>query len=255
VKQHPNVEERKTGDRRREAGNGDSRSSVLGLPSPEIAAVIFDMDGLMLDTERIAGIAWQRALADWNYPYSEQLFLKTVGRTSKDTEAIYQAAFGPEFPSTEIGKRTQQYYIEYIAAHGVGLKSGLLGLLELLEGLNVPRGVASSTKRPLVIQKLTMAGILERFDAIVGGDEIRFGKPAPDIFLAISRRLQAPPYRCLVLEDSEAGVQAARAAGMMPILVPDLVQPSAETTSLAHRVLPSLDDVRLVLQDHFNLQG
>jgi HAD superfamily hydrolase (TIGR01509 family) len=208
-----------------------------------LQAVIFDMDGLMLDTERIAWIAWQRAASDWGFTLSKETFTALIGLTVPDSNAVLQEAFGPEFPVKEARRRRQHYYEAHIQAHGIDLKPGLLTLLARLERRHLPKAVASSTAREGVIHKLRVTGLTGRFEALVGGDEVKRGKPSPDIFLAAADRLGIAPPHCMVLEDSEPGIQAAHAAGMRPVMVPDFKEPSPETASLAHAVLPSLRDV------------
>ena len=102
--------------------------------------------------------------------------------------------------------------------------------------------MASSTSKKGVIHKLTVAGLIDRFETLVGGDEVANGKPAPDIFLTAAARLGVLPDGCMVLEDSEAGIQAAHAAGMLPVMVPDVKPPSPEIEAVAYAVLPSLKD-------------
>ncbi|MCZ6681158.1 MAG: HAD family phosphatase [Candidatus Poribacteria bacterium] len=212
-------------------------------PQNRCSAVIFDMDGLMLDTENISRNAWHRALADWNYTIPDEVYLQAIGRTIQGTAQVFRAGLGEDFPFDKVRQRKRQYVDEHIAEHGIPIKPGLLELIDRIDELPLPKAVASSTEKELVIQKLTITRLIERFDAIIGGDEIQNGKPAPDIFLAAAERLDVPPERCMVLEDSDAGVQAAHAAGMIPIAVPDLKPPSPETAALAYRILPSLHEV------------
>jgi len=213
-----------------------------------IQAVIFDMDGLMLNTERIARLAWKRAAADWDRTLSDERFAAIAGLKADDANAVLQKAFGPDFPVEEARARRQQYYEAYIEEHGIDLKPGLLPLLRRIEVLGLPHAVASSTARPGIAHKLTIAGLMNRFDTWVGGDEIANGKPAPDIFLTAAERLGIAPRHCMVLEDSEPGIRAAHAAGMLPIMVPDVKQPSPEVEALAYAVLPSLADVVPLLE-------
>ena len=116
-------------------------------------------------------------------------------------------------------------------------------MLDWLEGRAIPRAVATSTRRERAHSALERTALLPRFQALVGGDEVAFGKPAPDIYFEAARRLGANTASCVVLEDSEPGVRAALAAGMMPIMVPDLIPPSAELVALDLVVLPTLHDV------------
>ena len=214
---------------------------------PMIRAVIFDMDGLMLDTERLAQQAWQHAGAELGYPLPDELYLQAIGRTAVATEALLRNGFGADFPFPAIYARKQQYYHEALA-QAIPTKTGLFELLALVDRLGLPKAVATSTARPLAIKKLTTAGLFPHFAVIVCGDEIANGKPAPDIFLAAAAKLAIAPAHCLVLEDSPAGIQAAHAAGMVPIHVPDLIAATPETRRLAYQVVPSLHEVRPLLE-------
>lgn len=207
-------------------------------------AVIFDMDGLMLDSERMAQDAWRRALADQGLTLSDGVYFQLVGREAADTKAILAHAFGPVLRVEEVYARKQRYLEEAMARDGIPTKPGLHALLDLLDGRGVRKAVASSTHRPLVVRKLALTRLLERFEAIVCGDDVPNGKPAPDVFLLAAERLGVRPQDCIVLEDSEVGIRAARAAGMTAILVPDLKPPSPEVAALAHRAFPSLEHVR-----------
>ncbi|MEZ4675595.1 MAG: HAD family phosphatase [Caldilineaceae bacterium] len=208
-----------------------------------VKAVIFDMDGLMLDTERLAQAAWQRAGAELGYDLPDAIYLQAVGRTAQATEVIFRAHFGLDSPFDAIYQRKQHYYHEAIAAGRVPLKAGLLELLDLLDKQGIPKAVATSTARSLALQKLQATQLLTRFPHIVCGDEVPNGKPAPDIFLAAAAQLAIAPTYCLVLEDSPAGVRAAHAAGMRAVHIPDLIPPAPETVALAYRVVGSLYDV------------
>jgi len=212
--------------------------------SPKVGAVIFDMDGLMLDSEQMAKTAWGRALADWGLALPDDLYLQLIGRAAPDTKALLFAAFGSALPIEEAYARKQEYLDQEIALNGVALKPGLLELLAFLDAAGTPKAVASSTHRAFVLRKLGIAGVIARFDALACGDEVANGKPAPDVFLLAAERLGVSPWPCIVLEDSDAGIRGAHAAGMIPILVPDLKLPSAEVAALAYRVFPSLLEVR-----------
>ncbi|MBX3012018.1 MAG: HAD family phosphatase [Caldilineaceae bacterium] len=212
-----------------------------------ITAVLFDMDGLMIDTERMAQRAWQRAGAEFGFTLSDELYLQAVGRTAPATEALFRAGFGPTFPFEEVYARKQHYLYTAIAVDGIPTKAGLLELLDFVDQQRLAKAVATSTARVLALKKLTAAKLLTRFDTLVCGDEVPNGKPAPDIFLAAAQKLGVPPAQCVVLEDSSAGIKAAHAAGMRAIWVPDLIQPSAEISPLAFRIVPDLHQVRALL--------
>ena len=219
------------------------KQSTMNQFTPVIHAVIFDMDGLMLDTERLAQQAWQQAGTDLGYDLPDEIYRLAIGRTAQATEEIFRGHFGADSPFEAIYERKQQYYHEAIEQGHVALKRGLLELLDELDRRGIPKAVATSTARPLALQKLRATHLLSRFPHIVCGNEVPNGKPAPDIFLAAAAKLAVAPAHCLVLEDSPAGIRAAQAAGMVPILVPDLVSPPAEIRQAAYRVVDSLYDV------------
>ena len=206
-------------------------------------AVLFDMDGLMMDTERMARVAWTRALSEHGYRLDETNYLRMVGRTVQDARFILGELFGPEIPFQQVFDQRQAYYDADINENGIPIKPGLLDLLSFLEANELPKAVASSTPCWFATHKLARAELDARFSAIICGDMVANGKPAPDLFLEAARRIDMAPQHCVVLEDSEAGIIAASAAGMVPLMVPDLKQPTPEIRALAYRVLPSLNDV------------
>ena len=210
-------------------------------------AVIFDMDGLMLDTERIALRAWQRATALYGCAPREDVYLSTVGLNAADSEALLTGALGPSVPLQEISALQERLFTEEVALHGIVPKPGLFELLAALEAWGIPAAVATSTARARAVEILTRTDLATRFRAVVGGDQVARGKPAPDILLRAADQLGVPPGRCIVLEDSTPGILAACAAGMTPILIPDLLPPPAEIAVLAYRVVPSLTEATAVL--------
>ncbi len=216
--------------------------------TPKLAAVIFDMDGLMLDTERLACAAWKAALSEAGYPYSEALMLAILGRTTEGTRATFLQTFGPTVPFERLIERKRQYVRDEIDQQGLVAKAGLLELLDWLEAQRLARAVASSAQREDVLHKLNRAGLTARFDAILTGDQVQHGKPAPDIFLAAAQELGVAPAACAVLEDSDAGIWAAAAAGMLPLMVPDIKPPAPESLARAHRIFRSLHEAKDFLE-------
>jgi HAD superfamily hydrolase (TIGR01509 family) len=212
---------------------------ISAYTSP-ISAVIFDMDGLMLDTETLAREAWFRTMREFGYPLTDAIYFQVLGATGARTRRIFQAAFGDDIPIEAMYARKQHLLEEEVNTGRIAIKPGLIELLDQLDQWCMPKAVGSSTIRALVLKKLSAVGLLEQFDAIVGGDEVEHGKPAPDIFLQAARRLDVASDECIVLEDSDNGVRAAHAAGMRAIMVPDLKPPDDDVLPLAYRVVPTL---------------
>ena len=214
-----------------------------------LRAVIFDMDGLMLDTERIVRRAWEAAGRDFGTVYCVNVFEKVIGRSVKDTRIILREAFGPEFAAEAFLERADYHYSHLVREETIDLKSGLSELLDFLEERAVPKAVATSTYRKPALFLLQKTNLFGRFQTVTTGNEVASGKPAPDIYLKAAQGLDIPPEDCLVLEDSSPGICAAAAAGMTPILVPDLIQPSEEARQLAFRVCASLKEVMALLKE------
>ena len=218
----------------------------MALPPPAFG-VIFDMDGLMLDTERIAQIAWREASRLAGQEMTDSLFASLIGRREVDSIALLRSAFGPAFDYAATNRECNRLYEEYILRHGLPLKPGILEILDDLTARNIPLAVATSTHDPVASVRLKQAGLRHNFSVLVTGNEIAQGKPAPDIYLEAIRRLGIDAATSYALEDSHAGVRSAHAAGLRVIMVPDLVPPTAEISSLAYRVVPSLHEARRAL--------
>jgi beta-phosphoglucomutase-like phosphatase (HAD superfamily) len=212
------------------------------MEQPEkIAAVILDMDGLMLDTESIYKQAWQKAAIDCGYLLDDVFYLTLVGQPNPACEAALLDRFGKGFPLADFRARWTELWRIEVETSGIPTKTGLNELLSYLRQHQVPVAVATSSDGDYLKLSLRAAEISsEGFDHIVTGDQVAHGKPAPDIYLEAARRLGVPPSRCVALEDSDAGVLAASAAGMTTIIVPDLKPPSPEARNAAFCVVPSL---------------
>jgi HAD superfamily hydrolase (TIGR01509 family) len=213
----------------------------------EIRAVVFDMDGLMLDTEPIYKRAWQAASAELGHDLEDAFYARFVGRPNDDCERLMLERFGAEFPLDRFRARWRELWDADATANGIRTKAGLLELLAWLGALKIPFAIATSSEATETEFCLRAAGLDGRFPVRVTRDQIAHGKPAPDIYLEAARRLQTAPALCVALEDSEAGILSASRAGMVPLLIPDGAAPSATASSTAFRVLPSLADVPAVL--------
>ncbi len=213
-------------------------------PQRRPSAVVFDMDGLMLDTERLALRCWAEAAARLGLEFDAALIPAMIGRNSRDSRVLVLERHGDDFPIDRLMQASQETYDAIVAREGVAVKPGLVALLDWLDAMRIPRIVATSTRRARAESKLAQADLLARFAALVGGDEVANGKPLPDIFLLAAARLGMAPADCIVLEDSEPGVRGALAAGMIPIMVPDTLEPSADLLARGVLVLPSLAAVQ-----------
>jgi beta-phosphoglucomutase-like phosphatase (HAD superfamily) len=209
---------------------------------PEIGAVIFDMDGLMLDTEPLYKVAWQAAAAELGHPIDDVSYARLVGRPTEDCERELVGQFGPDFPLNKFRVRWPALWQAEVAIHGIPQKPGLLEFLAFLGGQGLPVAVATSSEADYAAFSLRHAGLEGRFSAVVTGDEVARGKPAPDIYLEAARRLRVSPDACVALEDSEAGIVAANRAGMRALLIPDWTRPSEAAVQAAFRVLGSLSE-------------
>ena len=220
---------------------------VEGIAAPGVGAVIFDMDGLMFDSERLARRAWRAALADHGYALDDDVYLSVVGRTTQEARAIFAQTLGPGLPIDDVAADAARHLRDLLLPVPP-LKPGLVALLDGIDDLGLPTAVASSTAHAEVERRLVAAGLRRRFAAVAGGDEVAHGKPAPDVFVLAGERLGMAPDRCLVLEDSEAGIAAAAAAGMVAVMIPDLVKASPAVREKAAAVVASLSDVLAVLR-------
>lgn len=216
----------------------------------KISAVIFDMDGIIFDTERLGSILWKKASEEFGYQITDNIYKETIGVNIKETERIFKKYLGENYPFNEIYKRKIQLTEEYIEKHGPPIKTGLFELLEFLESKKIPKGIATSTEKERALYLLKKADIVDRFEAIVYGDDVEKSKPEPDIFLLASKKLRAKPKECIVLEDSDNGILASYRAGMIPILVLDYNTPSPETLKRAYKVFNSLSEVRDFLKEN-----
>ncbi len=210
----------------------------------EVGAVVFDMDGLMLDTEPLYKAAWQAASAELGYPLDDPSYMKLVGRPTAACERELLAKFGAAFPLDRFRELWPGLWQAEVTAKGIHQKPGLLEFLAFADAHGLRVAVATSSEADYAAFSLRHAGLEGRFDVTVTGDEIARGKPAPDIYLEAARRLQVDPAACVALEDSEAGIFAASRAGMCALLIPDWVQPSDAAIRAAFRVLGSLNEAR-----------
>ena len=210
------------------------------------AAVIFDMDGLMLDSERAYTAAMADAAKDLGHDLPQALWLTMIGRGEQVCRQLLAEQIGDSQAQALLDLADERY--ESLAASGIQHRPGIVPMLKYLTAHDIPLAVATSTRNPLATTKLQAAGLLDWFDAICTSSDVAQAKPAPDVYLLAAQRLGVAPEQCLVLEDSPTGVRAALAAGMTPIQVPDLLAPDLDTRALGHRIVESLSEAQTLLQ-------
>jgi HAD superfamily hydrolase (TIGR01509 family) len=214
----------------------------MQLPRTPVA-VIFDMDGLLFDTEVLYQEAILLAADEGGHEVATDVFNRTVGLPWAQSRAMLLSHFGESFSVDEfLAAWVRHFWV--IAETRLKLKPGALELLDTLDQFRLPRAIATSSSHRTVERHLTAHDLMERFDVIVGHGDYERGKPAPDPFLKAAERLGVEPQFCLALEDSHNGVRSASSAGMMTIMVPDLLEATDEIRGLCAFVVPDLHEVR-----------
>ena len=209
---------------------------------PRPTAVICDMDGLLVDSERLERRAWQAAAAEHGIDMSDERFATFVGHPADEGERMLRGYFGAEFDVLAWRESCHRRLHALTAVDGVPLRPGALEWLAFVAAHGLPVGLATSSGPALVRDRL--GDHLHLFAAVVTRADVARGKPHPDLYLEAARRLGQAPDECLALEDSPTGARSAIAAGMPVVLVPDLVQPTPDVAARVAGVYPSLDAVR-----------
>jgi HAD superfamily hydrolase (TIGR01509 family) len=219
----------------------------MSLARP-VKAVVFDMDGLLIDSEAVYRDVMMASSAARGLDFPETVFLRMVGLPGAASREVAMGHFGEDFDYEAWLAHAWALADERLSA-GAPLKAGAAELLDALDRLALPRAIATSSHHDSVRRHLEPAGLYGRFDVVVAAGDYARGKPDPDPFLTAAARLGVAPADCLALEDSHNGVRAAHAAGMMTVMVPDLLPATADICALCAAVAPSLHDVRLMLED------
>ena len=210
-------------------------------------AVIFDMDGTLFDTERLAVKAFDYAGEKTGIGRAGYITMSILGLTVEAARPIWRAEFGDGYKEEELLYYKNEFVENYYKEHGVPEKKGVHEILSYLKTAGYKLGVASSTKNEKVVNLLKLAGIYEYFDEVVTGDMVKNSKPAPDIFLLAAERVGALPSECIAVEDGKHGVRSAKTAGYGEvILVPDLLVPDEEMKADATYICDDL----LAARDH-----
>ena len=217
----------------------------MSLPR-KVKAVVFDMDGLLFDSESVYRDAMYATAAQMGFELPDHLFRRLIGVPWAGNVTMLVEHYGQGFDHEAFRKEaTRRFHV--VADAEICLKAGVIEILDELDVLGLPRAVATSSMHPTVQHHLGQHDLLGRFHALVAQGDYARGKPAPDPFLTAAERLGVAPQDCLALEDSHNGVRAAHAAGMMTIMVPDLLDPTEEMQTLCVRIARDLHEVRELL--------
>ncbi len=216
------------------------------------AGIIFDMDGVLFDSERACLSCWEQAAKDLGLPGIRNVFFRCIGTNLAQTKQIlsgaYARAHGEGFVDSFLVK-SGRLFMEEFGGGKLPVKPGVRELLSFLSERGVPTGLASSSERWKILGALDGAGLIGFFGSIISGDAVRVSKPDPEIYLLACREMGLLPGETLAIEDSRNGIRAAHAAGMRPIMVPDLVPPDEEMRLLSSRIFRDLFEVKAYLED------
>ena len=205
--------------------------------------IVFDMDGVLVDSERLVLRSWECVGRDLGLHGLHELFFRCIGTTHASTRRVFAEAYGESFDYEAFRDRTRVYYMQF-TKEGVPLKPGVMELLCWLKEHGWRTGLASSSREVNVRRNMEVTGMGLYFDTLVCGDMLTASKPAPDIYLRACAELRAEPATAYAVEDSRNGILSASAAGMKALLVPDMVEPDEVMKSRAAAVLPDLLAVR-----------
>ena len=209
-----------------------------------IESVIFDMDGVIFDSERIVCDLWIDFAKENGMSGMDELIIKCIGINDNATKKLFLEAYGEGCPYDEYKKVISQKYHELYDGGRLPMKPGVKELLGFLKENDIKTALASSTKVKTVTNQLRDAGILEYFDVVIGGDMVTKSKPDPEIFLEAADKLGVDPTKSFIIEDSLNGIKAAYAAGAKPLLVPDLIKPDEEIQKICYNIFVNLHEIK-----------
>lgn len=211
--------------------------------------VIFDMDGVLTDTEEVSARAWRQCGALQQIEDMEATILDCIGRNEKDMRAYFAQKYGEDFEYMVFKKNKHRIFEEILEKEGIPVKKGVRELLEFLEKEGYGIGLASSTREAAIRTRMEKLGFLHYFRTITSGDMVEHSKPDPEIYLLACRNMGVRPEDAFAIEDSPNGIRSAYRAGMKVIMVPDLIQPDEEIRGMLYGCFSSLLEVRDFLAD------
>ena len=215
----------------------------------ELRGAVFDMDGVLIDTEKLYVRFWRQSAADFGYNMTVEHVFGIRSLARKYANVKLKGIFGEEFPCNQVREHRTELMDAYIAEHGVETKKGIFTMLDFLRDRGIKIAVATATPRERAVKRLEEIGALPYFDVIVCGDMIQNGKPEPDLYLKAASELGLLPESCAAFEDSPNGIKAAYSAGCQAVMIPDLTPPDAEIMPMLSAVYDSLDEATGFFED------
>ena len=209
-----------------------------------IKAVIFDMDGILIDTEKWLNIYWQQAAKEAGFEVTREDGLAIRSLAGKYAGPYLRGIFGDSFDYEAIRERRKELMREHIAKYGIEKKPGVDDILSYLAEKNIKRAVATATDPERTKQYLTQIGIYDKFDKIVSATTVENGKPQPDVYLYACEQIGEKPEYCIAVEDSPNGVLSAYRAGLSVVMVPDLTEPDEETAKILYARIDTLSGLK-----------
>jgi len=209
-----------------------------------LEGVVFDVDGLLFDTERLGHSVWTEIGEEMGCPQAAENYLHFVGRSRRDNLVEMARLFGPDFPGEAFMANCSKRAMDRMIRDGVPLKEGVHEILDFLKERNIPVALATSTYRDRTLLRMEMTGLGHYFQSMTTGDQVKQSKPHPEIYQMACRDLGVDPARTLAVEDSRNGILSAHGAGMLPVMIPDLIPPTPELEELLFRRFASLLELR-----------
>ena len=213
-----------------------------------IEAIVFDMDGLLFDSERIVQRSWEEAGNQLGLEHMGETIYHTLGMNLAGRNHYFRNTIAKDFPCEEFAKQARIWFYKIVNEEGLPMKNGARKLLEYGKVNGYRMAIATSSRKEYALKNLKAAKIYDFFDAGVFGDMVQHAKPDPEIYLKACDRIGAYPANCIALEDAPAGIRAAYAAGMKPIMIPDLVAPTPEIEALLYGTCDTLLGVIGILE-------
>lgn len=211
-------------------------------------AVIFDMDGVLFNTEYIVSLAWSEVAKKRKIEEIELVLNSCIGRSYEDTRLVFSNHYGENFDFEGFREDARVLFNAYIEREGLPVKEGVYELLSYLKEEGYKIGLASSTKKENILSHLKEANITSYFDVVIGGDMVKHSKPHPEIYKKAYEALEVTPEETFCIEDSLNGIKSGYAAGLKVIMVPDLIMPTEEIMPLLHKKCNSLLEVKAYLE-------